>query len=85
MLQENKEVNERVAQSIEIVRKELMALPHAVKLVLEISRGAPVGVHFEYDSYQLAMADVLEVSCLAQCVLICSLYRVLYPGTNPYL
>lgn len=60
-LQENKEVNERVAQSVEIVRKELSVLPNAVKIIVKCSKEPRIGVHFEYDSYQLAMAEVLEV------------------------
>ena len=54
-------MNERVAQSIDIVCKELSVLPHAVKVVLKHVDEARVIVHFEYDSYQLAMVDVLKV------------------------
>ena len=50
-----------MAQSVDIVRKELSVLPHAVKLLLKYLDEAGVNVHFEYDSYQLAMVDVLEV------------------------
>lgn len=58
------------------MRKELAALPFAVKLIFKYQDGAQIQVSFEYDSYQLAMADVLEVSSRLSdetALLICNL------------
>ena len=53
-------MNERVKQSIDVVRKELAALPHAVRLLLTL-QGTSVTVKFDLDDYQLVMAEVLQV------------------------
>lgn len=54
-------MNEQVRQSLDVVRKELSALPKAVRVFLTVLKGR-VQVHLQLDQFQLTMADIVQVS-----------------------